>query len=144
MPEPVAVVNSEPSGGEMVYELKQDDLLCLLHIPKTAGMSLISLLDAMFDRSLVFRWHTVRRTPTPRWIGYIPLSMNRYRLIRGHYLVLSPDSIVRGIVPREPIIMTMLRDSMARVVSDYRHRIRQNHIPKHTSLMDYVTSPRYQ
>ena len=115
-----------------------------MHIPKTAGLSITSVLDARFERSQIFPWHTVRRTPTPRWLWYVFLRMNRYRLVRGHFTVLCEKNIMRRLMPVKPVIVTMLRDPLARVVSDYQHNIRQRHIPKDTTLLSYLTEPQYQ
>jgi len=91
------------------YLLKPDDLLFFLHIPKTAGTTLISLLDQHYvpeeicPEQLISRIHEIT-----------PEKLSSYRLFRGH---LDYDLYKR--LPRKPVYITMLRDPVRRVASLY-------------------------
>ncbi|MGC1708240.1 MAG: hypothetical protein WA799_00350 [Nitrosotalea sp.] len=99
----------------ITYDLKEDDILYFLHIPKTAGMSLVSILDNYFDYDsilLEIAWQELILT--------LPRDFSRYRLIRGHF-----GYSIHRILPKKPIFMTMLREPIERTISDYEHMKRE-------------------
>jgi len=40
---------NNPNNSEIEYRLKDDDIVCFLHIPKTGGTTLTRILDSYFD-----------------------------------------------------------------------------------------------
>lgn len=93
--------------------------LYFLHIPKTAGTSVVSALDTQFDVSDI--------APYQLWNQYLPASkswkrlfnkhpMGKYSLVRGHF-----GYGVWREMGQKPNYITMLRDPEERVLSFYRH-----------------------
>jgi hypothetical protein len=113
----------------ITYNLKEDDTLYFLHIPKTAGMSLVSILDNYFDYDSILLerdWYDLITT--------LPRDFSRYRLIRGHF-----GYSINRILPKKPIFMTMLREPVERTISDYEHIARD---PMSSELKDFFLKKR--
>jgi hypothetical protein len=88
-------------------QLKEDDILYFLHIPKTAGTTLISILDSFFDYDTIYPeqlWHNLLKNRST--------NFSRFRLIRGHF----GYGLCR-LLPKKPVIMTMLRNPVDRHIS---------------------------
>ena len=103
-------LNNKSIGGQ----LKEDDILYFLHIPKTAGTTLISILDSFFDYDTIYPeqlWHNLLKNRAT--------DFSRFRLIRGHF----GYGLCR-LLPKKPIIMTMLRHPVDRHISGIEHQIR--------------------
>lgn len=89
--------------------LQGDETLCFLHIPKTAGLTLRSILDQHFALQEICpadNWRSLRALP--------PGQLSRYRLVRGHF----PFGVGEHL-PRRPVYATLLRDPVERVLSQY-------------------------
>lgn len=93
------------------YILRPEDQLYFLHIPKTAGTTLISLLDLHFapDEICPIQLDT-------KIHELIPEKIAHYRLIRGHL-----DYDFYKLLAKKPIYITMLRDPLERVISLYEY-----------------------
>jgi len=94
--------------------LGPDEQLLFLHIAKTAGTSLIRLLDQHFieDELCPVDW------PTRYLLREIkPEEIQRARFVRGHF----EYNYVIKMFARPPRIMTMLRDPVERFVSEFEH-----------------------
>ena len=90
------------------------DKLVLMHIPKTAGTSLIAIVDQHFRTGQIFPDQLQVR-------GYPAVHLGRYRLFRGHFPLRDIHYI-----PGRKFIFTMLRDPRARLLSQYHyHRARK-------------------
>ena len=101
------------------FKLHIDDVLFFLHIPKTAGLSLISLLDAQYPLNQIFPFHSAS---TPEvFQNFSPEEFAQYRLVRGHYRFGSQDREVYRNISQTPVIITVLRDPISRTVSAYNH-----------------------
>jgi hypothetical protein len=127
--------------------LQPDDVLLFIHIPKTAGTTLISLLDQQFAQDEIFPFHSV--SSPDQLCGFQPQQIGNYRFIRGHYQFGPYDDKLYRFIIQNPICMTILRDPVTRTISEYRHYVR-NPGPMHdeivangTTLMEYVCAPKY-
>ncbi len=72
--------NSKDMPSPFEYELKNNDILYFLHIPKTAGTSLIAILESYFDLDSIY--------PEKLWqklLKKIPRDFTKYKLVRGHF-----------------------------------------------------------
>ena len=87
--------------------------LYFLHIPKTAGGTLIYLLDNYFHHSEIFPallMSDLLKVP------HLVQAINDYRFIRGHF-----DYSVCHLLEPPFDVFTMLRDPVERSVSQYEH-----------------------
>jgi hypothetical protein len=123
------------------YRLKEDDQLCFIHIPKTAGTTFTSIIDAKFSEQDI--------CPARVWseLTQIPREeLAKYKLLRGHFYY-----YIYKFLPRKPVYITMLRNPIERVVSGYEfmRRCRPSRpegIPTHEkallmTLKEYVCDP---
>lgn len=139
-----------PSGvgrSRVRIELQDDDVLFFVHIPKTGGMSLISVLERQFRPDEIFPPHSF--VGRQGFEAYTPLERSRFRLVRGH-LHAGTYSYVARYIASNPLCLTLLRDPAERLVSAYKHILRHSDNPLHeelvsrkVSLLEYVTSPAY-
>lgn len=110
--------------------------LYYLHIPKTAGTSLISFLDNQFDPSEICPAQLL-----PDLFDLPRSGLSRYKFFRGH--------LWHGLntyLNKDLAYITMLRDPVQRTVSWYSHVCREPHAYRHDravnenwSLLDFVT-----
>lgn len=96
-------------GGDLQCRLREEDQLCFIHIPKTAGTTLTSILDSKFDRDRIFPEAFLRKLQ-----DYTPQELAAYRLFRGHF-----SHAIGHRLPRSPYMITMLRDPVERAISAY-------------------------
>jgi hypothetical protein len=124
--------------------------LIFLHIGKTAGTSLRRILHRRFKASEILRVETpwrnperLRREETLDYFATIPEERRASaRLIEGH--------VIFGIhqrVPRPSTYITLLRDPVALVISQYnfvlrrpRHWLHERVVKEHMDLAGYVRS----
>lgn len=129
------------------FHLAEDDVLLFLHIPKTAGLSFISLLDAQFEPNMILDLHSIPSELNKElwtellWAESQHLS-ERIRLIRGHFSFGPYDALIWRYIVQNPVIITLLRHPVERTISAYRHLSRRPN--RHTkmkgkSLLDWVT-----
>lgn len=110
--------------------------LYFLHIPKTAGTSYRTYLEDHFDADAICP-HLVVEDLLPR----PPSELERYRLISGHHGWFLP-----GLLRAEPMIVTVLRDPVARSLSHFYHQRNTkgdwlHEIVRDWTFEQYVTSP---
>ena len=91
-------------------KLSDDDVLYYLHIPKTAGTSLITILDGYFKNQEVLRLHAWKYL-----LPKMPLDFSKFRFVRGHY-----GYGFYRLLPKKPIYLTVLRDPKDVIVSSYK------------------------
>lgn len=125
------------------FELRAHDLLYFLHIPKTAGMSLLSVLGGYFDRDQIchLTWWALRE----KELGVGHQKLSNIRLVSGHF----GYELYRHL-PRTPIYITMLRNPVDRTLSQYAHHQCRENFPNHPelvlddlSLTEFITGHRY-
>lgn len=123
------------------FGLRSRDILFFMHIPKTAGTTLFSLLESRF------RAQEILSLKGPRLhealMSTAPADFNTYRLIRAHY-----DYSIYRYLPRKPVYVTMFRSPMERVISAYvafvqnpNHWLSQKLSTKDLSLLEFVERP---
>ncbi len=95
-------------GERLQHPLGADETLFFMHIPKTAGMSLISILDQRYTADEICPLHDSYR----KFLAYTPEERARFRFIRGHFPYSLKDQL-----PRPPRLLTFLRHPVARVLS---------------------------
>lgn len=103
---------SEPTIALKEDDIAPDDVLFLLHIPKTAGTTLKSLIDPM--------WHPGARCPgyhNGPFVRQRPEELKTYRSFVGHLYY----RIVEPYLPNGAVSITVLREPAARYVSDFLH-----------------------
>jgi len=83
--------------------------LVLMHIPKTAGTTLIGILDHHFKPAQIFPDQLQLR-------GYPAQHLGRFRLFRGHFPLRDVQYI-----PGQKFVFTMLREPRARILSQYHY-----------------------
>jgi len=118
------------------YKLQEDDQLCFMHIPKTAGNSLGRDMAKRFPESRVFH--------DPSWaiqpIMDFPLYIrNSYQMVWGHALFTQ----FRAVQPTNQVYVTMLRDPIERTISTYYYILSRPEHPfypkvKSMSLEDFL------
>ena len=120
--------------------LKPEERLFFIHIPKTAGTTLIPVIDQHF--------HETEICPAQLWREFVTLpqeSLPDYRLFRGHFGAGGLNSFL----PEPPVLMTMLRDPVALAASTYKFILREPGTRVHQlvrrhnmSLEDFLDHPR--
>ena len=128
-------------------DVRDDDVLFFVHIPKTGGMSLISLLERQFAPEAIFPPHSF--IGHQRFEAYSEWRRSRFRLVRAH-LHAGTHSYVFRYIASSPLCLTFLREPVERLVSAYKHILRHPNNPLHeelvgrkVSLLDYVSDERY-
>lgn len=128
-------------------QLQPDDVLFFLHIPKTGGISMQTILESHFESEEICPLHTF--ATREKFEQYPPEHQARWRLVRGHMRYGSFSPVYR-FVTQNPICVTVLREPIKRVVSEYRHILRhpqnwlhEEFVNQQVSLKEYVTNPKY-
>ncbi|WP_231561549.1 sulfotransferase family protein [Nitrosococcus oceani] len=99
-----------------------------IHIPKTAGTTLIPLLDARFDADEI--------CPAQLWRELVTLpqeSLSRYRFFRGHF----GAGGLKPFLPEPPVYLTMLRHPVSLTFSTYQFILREPGTRVHHLVRDH-------
>jgi len=119
------------------YHLKEDDIVYFLHLPKTAGTTFYFLLDSFFDLDSIYPYRFWNRLLKNKQKNF-----SKFRFFRGHF----GYSLCR-LLPKKPIILTVLRDPIKRTISDYDHRVRdpdplyEKKYSKDVSILEFFNDP---
>ena len=117
--------------------LTNNKTLYFLHIPKTAGTSLISILDSYFQSERILNAHTWGEL-----LPLMPLDFSKFLFVRGHF----GYSVIR-LFKKEPICITLIRDPIKQMISAYKMLSRQPNdikrfqIPNEKSLSELIEGP---
>lgn len=99
------------------------ELLFFLHVPKTAGISLTALLDAHYAEGEILQAQDWREAEG--LIGEMSaIELARVRCVRGHYWFGPGDRAIHDRLSVDPVVITVMRDPVARTVSAYQHVMR--------------------
>src|SRR5687767_3984239 len=120
--------------------LNPDDVLFFQHIPKTGGLSLIEFLDSQFPPEAIFPLHSMGSAA--EITKFTPDQLRKFRLIRGHFGFGPYDNAIYRYITQNPILITFLREPVARTISAHRYRQRVKEIGQDVTLEDYLTDPR--
>lgn len=97
-----------------------------MHIPKTAGTTLIQIIEQHFDEAEIARWlYPFLLLDKP------PAFFREHRYFHGHV----EHAVMSSFLPRPPVVMTMLRDPVERYLSQFgnHQRVSLSEIPDTTS-----------
>ena len=99
---------------KLVNSQQDDKPLVFVHIPKTGGLTLRAILGNFFDHNDI--------CPLADWDEVLKRRLNLayYQFFNGHF----PYS-VSDWLPQDPLYITMLREPVERVVSQYHHEKRE-------------------
>jgi hypothetical protein len=125
---------------------RADGLIAFVHIPKTAGTALNSMLARQYSPDEVHEvmmrgmsWVVPRPVLVPRpLISFSKLrrlkaalrDRRRVHLVRGHF-----DLSIMDVLPSDARFFTMLRDPVERAISHYYHYRRMTSDPTHALAM---------
>ncbi|NUQ05112.1 MAG: sulfotransferase family 2 domain-containing protein [Anaerolineae bacterium] len=106
------------------------DCLFFIHIPKTAGTSVIDFLDRHYSAD------EIAPAMLPEQLVLIPQGeIEKYRLLRGHF-----GYKYRMLLPKNTKTITILRDPIERIISYYYYlrresaRLPRNRVPEHVRV----------
>jgi hypothetical protein len=104
----------------------ENELLFFLHVPKTAGISLTAVLGANFVPGAILAasdW-TKAGEVIEGVRGMSTVERARVRCVCGHYWFGPGDGAVHDHFSIDPIVLTVLRDPVARTASAHQHVMR--------------------
>lgn len=90
-----------------------------LHIPKTAGTTLLNILDRQYAPETIHSFGGDAHASVAQFKAMDPASRTHIRLLRGHMAFGLHECL-----PGPSIYFTVLRDPVARVISYYRYILR--------------------
>lgn len=99
------------------------DVLFFLHIPKTGGVTLTRILDERFSPEEVLPTPDPNN-PAAKFRELPPSRLAKIRLVRGHYWFGPGDGAIHDFLSPDPVTITVIRDPVDRVVSTFRHALR--------------------
>lgn len=106
-----------------------------------------AILEKRFSHEAICPLHTY--ATRDKFEQFSPELHQKWRLVRGHMRIGSYSPVHR-FVTQNPICLTMLREPLTRVVSEYRHLMRDPTIRRdkefenqNITLKEYVTNPKY-
>ena len=129
--------NSSNEKNLLQYNLTKDDILYFLHIPKTAGTSIIFILNNYFNNDSILyaqEWGHLSKNK--------PKDFSKFQLVKGHF-----GYAVYRILPKKPLYITMLRNPKDVIISNLRMLKRQPadakkyHISSNDSISDLILRP---
>ncbi|MCB0208455.1 MAG: sulfotransferase family 2 domain-containing protein [Anaerolineae bacterium] len=123
--------------------LKDEDQLFFLHIPKTAGTTLGSILSQHFTEDQIFDFNRGEEARA-RFFTLPPERLAHYKVFKGHCYY----DAMRKTLSRQPICLTLLRHPLDQIISHYWHLHTMPDNPAHkrvsrASLEEFVFHPEF-
>ena len=103
------------AAKQLRQPLREDEQLYFMHIPKTAGTSLIAVLDQRYTTDEIC---PLDRGTRKKFMSLPEDARARFKFIRGHF----PYSLVKDL--NRPRTLTFLRDPIKRSLSAIKHHYR--------------------
>ncbi len=100
------------SSEQIRPDLGKSDQLVFVHIPKTAGTTLRTILEAHFRPEETYQPYHTAELERVR-----PGELDAYRFVRGHLFY----DVLRRLLTGTPTCITFLRDPIERTLSAYGH-----------------------
>jgi len=128
-------------SAQLPQALRKDEQLYFMHIPKTAGTSLIAVLDQHFTNDEIC---PLDRGTRKTYQSLPEEDRSRFKFIRGHF----PYSLINDL--DHPRTITFLRDPVKRTLSAIKHHYRleeqgepsfKDIILKDMPMEDFVAHP---
>ena len=121
----------------------RDRAAIFVHIGKTAGTTLNSILDRGFEPETVFTVDTYDPVPAQAQLSRLPAeTLERLRLIRGHFVY-----GIHEVLSQPALYFSLLRDPCDRLMSAYghvrsvpSHRLHRQVVDEQLSFEEFVTS----
>jgi len=95
------------------FNLDKDSTLYFLHIPKTAGTTLMAILEEHFDYDSILQPHDWQAL-----LANFPKDFSKIRIARGHF-----GYGFHRCLPKPPVYITMLRDPTNKIMSMYHQML---------------------
>jgi hypothetical protein len=121
---------------------EQGETLIFLHIYKAAGTTLRKIIEHNYDPSAVYIVDIAERKSFSRFKELAPPERKRFAVMQGHV-----KFGLHELIPRPATYLTMLRDPVDRVLSDYYFILRATIHPlyeqvtlENMTLRDYIRS----
>jgi hypothetical protein len=135
------VSDDQMARSSLRIQLCEDDVLFFLHLPKTGGLSLISILDQHFSEEEILPLHSA---PTPELFDlYSPERLSKIRLVRGHFMFGPQGDGIYQHISQNPICLTMMREPVARTISQYQFLVRGPRISIHPKRISVSNGKEY-
>jgi hypothetical protein len=110
---PFTVIESEPTRGSSAPRAN----VLLVHIPKTAGISLYTAMAERFGPAHSLRYPRSTEQFKQQFLRLSDEELHRYRLISGHFFL--PFWLRRDLGRR--VVVTLVREPVERALSTYRY-----------------------
>ncbi|MFN2125368.1 MAG: sulfotransferase family 2 domain-containing protein [Candidatus Promineifilaceae bacterium] len=105
--------------SEMVQEKRGQTAVIFLHIPKTAGTTLLEILDRQYSPETIFSLGSIAQESIAQFEAMDEQERANIRLLRGHLAYGLHEYL-----PGPAQYFTILRDPVARVISHYNFILR--------------------
>ncbi|SDC82903.1 MULTISPECIES: sulfotransferase family 2 domain-containing protein [unclassified Candidatus Frackibacter] len=124
------------------YSGPANNLLIFLHIPKTGGTTLRGIIDKQYSSNK--RWHAYEFLPLEQRIKEVP----KKQLKKINYMAAHFQFGAHQYFTRPYTYVTMLRNPIKRLISEYYHRRRNPNNPlydklQNISLKEFVSSDEF-
>lgn len=119
--------------SDLPTSLTQEQSVIFLHIPKTAGSTISSIIERSYPQKAISSQYQIDRI---REFKNIPESQRKqFQLIRGHFFF-----GIHQLLPQPCTYFTFLRDPVERVISDYYYIRRHENHPFHQTVISQQMS----
>jgi hypothetical protein len=123
--------NTTPSIERVPSNNRDSGVIIFMHLQKTAGTTFSKILETLYKKEEVFNIEGRAFRESIRRFKAIPESLrNQYNVIKGHMFFGLHESISRPFR-----YMTILREPLARVISNYYMALERPRFPFHDEIV---------